>query len=416
MTYPNHQFSWFVPKPCKPSCYYLPPKFRPVVSRHNRWRRTAEVVKLSKDAKSRLEWIIFYETKDKNASLTARHFGIARKTLYSWLNRFDESNLRTLEERSRAPVKRRVRDYTPLQYVRVVKLRKAHIRYGKLKLLQLYQEEFPTDDTMTSWKIQCIIQQCGIYYNPVKQARINKKRVRSVKRKKITDLTRKPVTGFLVCVDTVIRYVNGQRRYILTAIDRYSKLSFARMYTTHSSKNAADFLHRLHYLLDGKIENIQTDNGSEFKKCFDQALTRLEIPHYHSRVKTPKDNAVNERFNRTLNDEFLAMGNLRADTIIFNRNLTEWLIEYNFRRPHQTLGYLSPVNFHFKYHKVLPMYPSSTLRKNTEKRVFLRIRENPKQKTLQSYLGLFKHGNTHKIKDKMLMEYWICGGPDLGDW
>ncbi|MBU0546266.1 DDE-type integrase/transposase/recombinase [Patescibacteria group bacterium] len=143
--------------------------------------------------------------------------------------------------------------------------------------------------------------QCGIYYSPAKQARINKKRVRSVRRKKITDLTKKPMTGFLVCVDTVVRYVNGQKRYILTAIDRYSKLSFARMYTTHSSKNAADFLHRLHYLLDGKIENIQTDNGSEFKKCFDQALTRLEIPHYHSRVKTPKDNAVNERFNRTLN-------------------------------------------------------------------------------------------------------------------
>lgn len=45
---------------------------------------------------------------------------------------------------------------------------------------------------------------------------------------------------------------------------------------------------------------------------------------------------------------------------IGNRNLTEWLVEYNFRRPHQALGYLPPINFSFKYHKVLPMYPSST--------------------------------------------------------
>jgi len=359
-TLPN--FSWSF-KTSKPVSYLLTPKFKPLLSRHDRWRRTADLIKLSKPAKSRLEWIVFFETKgERNARLTARHFGIAPKTFYQWHNRFNESNLRTLEERSRAPVKRRVHEYTPLQYVRVVKLRREHIRWGKMKLLCLYRTEFPGDANLTSWKIQCIVEQCGLYYHPVKQARINRKRVLSVKRKKITDLTKKPRQGFLVCIDTVVRYVNGQRRYILTAIDRYSKLSFARMYTTHSSKSAQDFLHRLHYLLDGKIENIQTDNGSEFKLHFDTALTRLNIPHYHSRVKTPKDNAVNERFNRTLDDEFLAMGNLVSDTTLFNQRLTEWLVEYNFKRPHQTLGYLPPINFHFKYHKVLPMYPSSTNR------------------------------------------------------
>jgi len=46
------------------------------------------------------------------------------------------------------------------------------------------------------------------------------------------------------------------------------------------------------------------------------------------------------------------------DTAVFNRNLSEWLIEYNFRRPHQALGYLPPINFTFKYREMLPMYPS----------------------------------------------------------
>lgn len=343
--------------------YYLPAVRKggpPLLSRHDRWRAAAAVLKLSKSAKSRLEWMVFYETKDRAASLTARHFGVARKTFHQWLKRFDESNLRTLEERSRAPKKRRIREYTPLQYVRVVALRRAHIRYGKMKLLAVYRQEFPDDTTLTSWNIQCILQRAHIYYNPQKQARINRKRVLSVKRKKITDLQRKPRRGFLLCLDTVVRYVHGHKRYIITAIDRHSKLAFARMYTTHSSGSSRDFLYRLHYLLDGKIENVQTDNGSEFKLHFDTALKKLGIPHYHSRVKTPKDNAVNERFNRTLDDEFLRMGNLSADTEWFNKRLTDWLIEYNFKRPHQTLGYLPPINFHFKYHKVLPMYPSST--------------------------------------------------------
>ena len=161
----------------------------------------------------------------------------------------------------------------------------------------------------------------------------------------------------------MVRHWNGTKRYILTAIDRHTKIAFARMYTSHSSFSARDFLHRLHLLLDGKIENVQTDNGSEFHRYFENACEALNLQHYWSRVRTPKDNAVNERFNRTLQEEFLGLGNMVTDTGEFNRRLTEWLVEYNFRRPHQALNYLPPISFIFKYHKVLPMYPSSTIRK-----------------------------------------------------
>ena len=332
------------------------------LKRVERLRKQAELLKLSKEALKRLEWVLWYEEKaGMDASLTSRHFGISRKTFYLWKHRFDADGLRGLESRSRAPKKVRKKEYTPLQYERVVGLRRAHIRYGKMKLLVLYQNAYPEDrDNISAWKIQCMIQRSGMYYNPKKQGRINKKRVRSVQRKKITDLKKKRVRGFLLCIDTVVRYWNGSKRYIVTGIDRHSKIAFARMYTTHSSTNTRDFLYRLHYLLDGKIENVQTDNGSEFHKHFDQALKDLNIPHYWSRVRTPKDNAVNERFNRTLQDEFLLLGNMSDDITIFNGRLTEWLVEYNFRRPHQTLDYMPPANFHFKYHKVLPMYPSST--------------------------------------------------------
>ncbi len=316
------------------------------------------LLKLSKSACQRLEWIIYYH--DHSATEVARHFGIARKTFHLWYARFDETNLRTLEDRSKRPHQVRQKEYTPLQYERFLPLRRAYIRYGKLKLLNLYRTRYPMDGQISSWKIQCMILKSGLYFHPKKQAQINRKRHLGVGRKKITDLKKKPTTGFLLCVDTVVRYVRNRKRYILTAIDWYAKVAFARMYTTHSSYNAKDFLHRLHYLLDGKIENIQTDNGSEFKKYFDEACVKLELPHYYSRVKTPKDNAVNERFNRTLEEEFIQMGHLTADVSVFNRQLTEWLVEYNFHRPHQTLGYESPMGFHFKYHKVLPMSSSST--------------------------------------------------------
>lgn len=340
--------------------YYLIPGIT-LLSKYDRWRNVAKMLNLSKEASLRLEWIIYYEiTAKKDASFTCRHFGITRKTFYKWKNRFNERNLKSLEDESRAPLRVRQREYTPLQYQRFVEIRKRYIRYGKEKLLREYQARYPEDQSMTNWKMQCMIQASGIYYHPLKQARINRKRQRARKKKKITELKRKKVSGFLLCLDTMVKYWQGKKRYILTAIDKHSKVAFARMYNTHSSYSSQDFLYRLRYLLDGRIENIQTDNGSEFAKYFDRACQKLNIPHYYSRPRTPKDNGTNERFNRTLKEEFLQLGNMSLDTVIFNRRLTEWLIEYNFRRPHQSLGYSSPINFSYKYHKVLPMYPSST--------------------------------------------------------
>ena len=329
--------------------------------RYANWRKRAKLLGLSKEALKRLDWIIYYQTTvGRNARLACRHFAIAPKTFYKWFDRFEETNLGRLEDESRAPRRTRQKEYTSVQYLRVIELRKQYIRYGKMKLLKLYQDRYPDDLNISAWKIQCIIERAKIYYHPQKQARINRQRALSRKRKRITDLKMKKIKGFLVCLDTVTLYWMSQKRYIITAVDKWTKVAFARMYRKHSSYNARDFLYRLYYLLDGKIENVQTDNGSEFKKYFDDGLVELGLTHYHSRVKTPKDNPDNERFNRTLREEFINMGNLTDDTALFNQKLTEWLIHYNFQRPHQTLDYLPPINLTFKYHNVLPMYPSST--------------------------------------------------------
>ena len=108
-------------------------------------------------------------------------------------------------------------------------------------------------------------------------------------------------------------------------------------------------------------------------------------------MRTPEDNGVNERFNRTVKEGFIQLGNFDPDPEIFNSALTEWLVEYNFNCPHpcplrpvrqdltggrdvrrqaglptcvsrrESLGYLTPMELLNEYQKVLPMYPSSTL-------------------------------------------------------
>lgn len=132
------------------------------------------------------------------------------------------------------------------------------------------------------------------------------------------------------------------------------------MYKSKSSLNAQDFLKRLYYLFDGKIENIQTDNGSEFQGLFQKAADELGLGHYFSRIKTPKDNSFNERFNRSLQEEFLSLGNFYPDPQLFNQKLKEWIIEFNFQRPHQSLGYLTPIEFVSGKRGLSKMYSSST--------------------------------------------------------
>lgn len=312
---------------------------------------------LSKEAKQRLRWMDHYH-KHRNAALTCRHFGISRQCFHKWRKRYDPFRLASLEEESRRPKRTRTWDVSRIEEFRILRLRRAHIRYGKMKLAILYREEYGVQ--MSSWKIQRVIEKHGLYFHPKKTEALRRKRRHNQVKKRITELVKEERSGFLVAADTIVRYISGLKRYILTGTDIHSKIAFARMYPSKHSRHAADFLKRLHYLFDGNIENIQTDNGSEFAGLFREVAIKLSLPQYFSRPKTPTDNSFDERFNRTLQDEFIALGNLTSDCTAFNRKLTGWLIEYNFKRPHQALGYQRPIEYHYQNQKVSPMYPSST--------------------------------------------------------
>ena len=332
-----------------------------LLDKHERWRRVAKIMKISKEGQRKLEWIIYYY-EGHDASTTARHFGISRKTFYKWSGRLDEDNLYSLyrlEDESKAPKRVRQRMITPIQQERVITLRRRYPQYGKRKLEKIYEREY--GEKISSWQIQKVIEAKKMYLNKKKTERITRKRKRALKKKRITELQKnihwyEKKAGYIICLDTIVLYWNGVKRYIFTGIDKYGKVAYARMYTNKSTLNARDFLHRLYYLMDGKIPRVGHDNGSEFEKLFKRACEELKIEQYWSRVRTPKDNAQNERFNRTIQEEYINLGNFHPDPEVFNRGLTEWLIEYNFYRPHEALGYQTPLEFvHLS-----PMYSSCT--------------------------------------------------------
>lgn len=65
--------------------------------------RSSEEYELSSEAVQRLKWFQYNLGHGGNVSLTCRHFGISRSTFLRWAQRFDASDIRTLEECSRRP-------------------------------------------------------------------------------------------------------------------------------------------------------------------------------------------------------------------------------------------------------------------------------------------------------------------------
>ncbi len=326
-------------------------------STYKRWRNIAKILKLSKQARNRLEWIIYYETKSKNnISLVCRYFGIGRSTFYKWYNRFNESNLHTLESISTRLINRHSRQKEWMKDERIITLRKKYPYFGKMKIQVIYKQIYK--ENITSWYIQRVIEEYNLYYRKRKK-QYTQKRSSRVK-KKISECVKQPTTGFLLHLDTIVLHLQGVKRYVITAIDDYSKITYARVYKSHTSIATVDFFKRLNYVLEGKIENVHTDNGSEFHKYFEKALKQLNLIHWWSRPRTPKDNPSNERFNRTFKEEFLNWGNFNKDNNIFNKRITDWLIEYNSIRPHENLNYLTPLQFAEKTMNLSTMWSSCT--------------------------------------------------------
>jgi transposase InsO family protein len=94
--------------------------------------------------------------------------------------------------------------------------------------------------------------------------------------------------------------------------------------------------------------HLQTDNGSEFQYHFELYLQQNGITHFHTYPRCPKQNAEIERFNRTLSEAFIEQHrNLLAyDIDTFNQKLIDWLLWYNTRRPHWTLGLKPPLQYY----------------------------------------------------------------------
>jgi len=317
---------------------------------------------LTEKAKYKAKVISFWEKHGLVATLDA--FPQKRPTLFLWKKKLKEGGgkLMSLNDKKRIPKTTRKREWSfeIRQKIKAIRHDPVCPNLGSEKIYPLLkvfcdQQNLKCPKPKTIARIIAddpekmrIFPQKVSHFGKIKKA--NRKKVL----RKPKDL--KPeYPGHLVALDTIEKFIDGTRRYVITFEDIYTRFAFAWATSSHASKAAEEFFELCVKVFPYSCNFlwVLTDNGSEFKKHFSEKLRELHLTHYHTYPKTPKMNAHVERFNRTIQDDWIDwhLTDLKNPDV-FNYALMDYLIFYNTKRVHFAFqNKLSPIQFMLQWQR-----------------------------------------------------------------
>jgi putative transposase len=305
---------------------------------------------VSSNAKRRLKYLDFYFSHDNNASLTIRHFGIAKATFYKWLGRYNKYNLSTLENLPTRPHHTRKAEYNTEFIALIRELRQEYPTYSARKLFRIVSRDYQLDRYYSRATIGRIIKRYGLYFN----ANLNRNlKLRKANKRAWQTRKTKVLKPYGLSIDAPHKYIEfdmkhiyfeGNRKYAFVGIDPYTKESVISTATAPSSKNA---LVAIKAIVDrfGKDITVINDNGSEnMAEVYDYLRTN-NIPQLFARPYSPKEKPHVENLIGKLQQECLDQNRYSMNLAELREVITKWLQDYHFFRPHEALGDLTPAEF-----------------------------------------------------------------------
>jgi len=130
-----------------------------------------------------------------------------------------------------------------------------------------------------------------------------------------------------------------------TARDVVSRYDVLEVHTQARATTAAHFLDALESRMPFPIRAIQVDGGSEYQAEFETECQKRALLLYVLPPRSPKLNGAVERAQRTHTEEFYEVYDGDLEIKPLNSALQGWEYVYNHVRPHQSLAYLTPVEF-----------------------------------------------------------------------
>lgn len=325
---------------------------------------------LSTETGKRLRWMyhLYYEAQG-NVTKAAHTLGISRQWLSTLKAVFERSGKdpRSLEPDSRAPHHADNRKRIAYEVERtIIEVRDATPGWGKEKVARILKREHGIKvgaSTVNRYlkkhhrinpKIAEKNARAWAGKKAREQAGMPSFRVKYRPPRAIKDLA----PGALIEKDMKFIVKSGQftntRKYKAkenfsyqhTMIDSFTRIRALELVENADSAAAAEAHERAAGRFPFPIACENTDNGGENGKDFSKALQSMDVFQFYSSVGTPTDNPRVERSHLTDDREFYRQGNGMLPYEEQKTNLLAWERRYNAERPHQALGYLTPVEFY----------------------------------------------------------------------
>ena len=296
-----------------------------------------------------------------NVSEACKIMGDSRDTFYRLKNRYEEAGMEGLREISRRKPNRKNRVSEEIETA-VCELAIEFPAFGQVrasaKLFELKEHQISPAGIRSIWMrndletkkkrlkaLEAKVAQEGLVLTEsqiqaLESAKQEKEAYGEIE-------TEHP--GYLGSQDTFyVGTMKGVGRiYQQTFVDTYSRMSFCKLYTMKTALTAADLLNdRVVPFFESEgidLLRILTDRGSEYCGNFERHEYQLylalnDIDHTKTKVKSPQSNGICERFHKTALEEFYQVAfrkKIYSTLEELQRDLDDWLVEFNTRRPHQ---------------------------------------------------------------------------------
>jgi transposase InsO family protein len=295
--------------------------------------------KVSGVVEERARFVFEYEKGECNLAELCRHYGIARKTGYKWLERFAEDELRGLQDRSRAAW--RHPNQTPREIEQqVLELRQAHMRWGPRKLRRWLEDKHAQQVWPAASTIGELLKREGLVI-------ARKQRRRTPPYTQPFAAAQAPNQVWCADFKGWFRTQDGKRIDPLTMTDAHSRYLLRCQAVEKTDTARVQAIFEAAFREYGMPEAIRTDNGAPFASRAIAGLSRLavwlmkrDVVPERIQAGHPEQNGRHERMHRTLKEETATppAANRRAQQQAFQR----FRREYNEERPHEALGQKTP--------------------------------------------------------------------------
>lgn len=295
-----------------------------------------------------------------NVAQACRIMGLSRDTFYRYKTAVDEGGIESLPDKSRRKpnIKNRVDELTEDEVVAYAVEQPAHGQVRAGNELRKRGVFISPGGVRSVWirhdparfrdRLKALEEKAAREHLILTEAQ-----VQALERKKQDDEVAGEIEtahpGYLGSQDTFyVGTLKGVGRiYQQTFVDTYSKVAFAKLYTTKTPITAADLLNDkvLPFLIEHHLPllRILTDRGTEYcgkveRHDYQLYLAVNDIEHTKTKARSPQTDGICERFHKTVLQEFYQITfrkKIYIDMEELQKDLDEWLEYYNNERTHQ---------------------------------------------------------------------------------